>query len=226
MRKDSKRLPGKHHKLFAGKPLYLWTFELLFMSQNLSSKSNLPVVVSSDDLFLIGAAVGFEFFYVKRPLEKVDTGKVNEIRDAMQYMEELTGEKYDAVMDLDATNPNRDGHDLIHASELFFATPDAQVLVSVTPAHRNPYFNMVGSGLPISTTWKRSQDAPPAFDLNCNIYIYSRDFLLSKQDHQSCLDVDKSRLVLYHMAPETFCDIDDELTFQVAEFLFKRRFSL
>jgi CMP-N-acetylneuraminic acid synthetase len=177
-------------------------------------------------LFLLGAAKGWGFASVIRPPEKVDTGKTNEVRDALQYMVELTGNQYDVVCDLDATNPNRTVEQIQEAIKMA-ETLKPELVVSVTESRRSPYFNQV-QGDPaqilfqvIPTDFKHSQDVPKTWDLNSSIYVYSRDFLLSNQDHKSCLHA--KRIVGYVMPPESFCDIDTALDFRIVEFLMGRK---
>ena len=63
----------------------------------------------------------------------------------------------------------------------------------------------------------RRQDAPPCFDMNASIYVWSRDGLLNKGS------VFNSDTLLYEMPEERSIDIDSELDFEIVEFLMKKR---
>lgn len=70
------------------------------------------------------------------------TPKVDAIRDVLIKMEKNKNKKYDYVIDLDITAPLRKTQDIRSAFEQIVSTK-VDVVFSVVPARRNPYFNMV-----------------------------------------------------------------------------------
>jgi CMP-N-acetylneuraminic acid synthetase len=61
----------------------------------------------------------------------------------------------------------------------------------------------------------RTQDLPPIFEENSCMYIFSKEILKSKHNRIG------NRPMLFEIDPVESQDIDVELNFKVAEFLFK-----
>jgi N-acylneuraminate cytidylyltransferase len=104
-----------------------------------------------------------------------------------------------------------------------YSKGDADMVVTITDAHRSPYFNMVkfredGSvGLvnPPNTAIARRQDAPTVFDMATVCYVARPEFVMS---HNSMFE---GRVKGVHVPPERAIDIDTLLDFQIAETLLK-----
>jgi len=87
------------------------------------------------------------------------------------------------VIDLDITSPLRRLQDLENVLAKRNQT-NADVVYSVTPSRRSPYFNMVSKqgeyyDRVISTEYSTRQQTPQTFDMNASIYAYSPEFLQS-----------------------------------------------
>ena len=147
------------------------------------------------------------------------------IRHAWREAENLYGETYDFVVDLDATAPLRRIAD-IEAALKTAMEKKSSTLFSVVPAHKNPYFNMVELDRDgyarlckkLSESVKRRQDAPKVYDLNASIYVYSRKFLLGDS-----LTVFTEKSAVHVMDELSGVDIDSELDFKFVEFVIKER---
>ena len=88
--------------------------------------------------------------------------------------------------------------------------------------HRNPYFNMVkeenGEVRLVNKgdkSFGRRQDAPPVYDLNTVVWIYSRKAILEEKRRLP----EKSRL--YLVPKERSLDLDTEFDFKLLEFFLK-----
>ena len=101
---------------------------------------------------------------------------------------------------------------------------NADLVITVTPAHRNPYFNMVAlDGLgyarrvfePEDTIHTR-QEAPEVFDMTTVVYAARPEYVL----HASSIFEGKVKAVV--IPPERSLDIDTELDFQIAGCLLAR----
>jgi CMP-N,N'-diacetyllegionaminic acid synthase len=214
-RAGSKGLPGKNTRLMHGKPLIQHTID---QSDTWSiERGGAVIVVSSDDPEVRRIALKNNLFHVERRPELAtdEAGKVPAIRDAWRKMEHRLARVFDVVIDLDVTNPMRRIEDI----EAVYGIASVQefgfplTVFSVTKARRNPFFNM----------WPRTtegilsltrQDTPEMFDLNCNIYAYSREFMLS--DKERVIQHDS---IPYLMPDWSFCDIDSEMDFEIVRFL-------
>jgi len=222
-RGGSRGLPGKHLKLLHGKPLIAWT-----LKQARAWGGASDIILSSDDadILKLGRKSGVNILNRPINLAKNDSPKLNAIRHAWQFMEKATGQEYDAVMDLDVTNPCRTVQNIVDCHSLFMAKRPS-TLVSVVESRRNPYFNMIemdseGKAALCKTLPSgvyRRQDAPACYDLNCNIYIYSRIFL---EDEDNLSPITKDT-IFYIMPAWTFCDIDSEIDFKIVEMLLKNK---
>src|SRR5690606_18977643 len=70
-------------------------------------------------------------------------GKLDAIHDVLNYAQEKQKVKYDYLIDLDVTSPLRTVQDIQEAFATLEKHPAAYNIFSVSPANRNPYFNMV-----------------------------------------------------------------------------------
>lgn len=220
-RGGSKGVKNKNIRPLLGKPLIAYTIE-----QALKWGKASKVLVSTDSADIAEAAkiAGAQAPFL-RPAELAGDAapKVPVIRHAWREAEKLYGEKYDFVVDLDATAPLRKIADIEACLETAKARKPLMVF-SVVPAHKNPYFNMVeldGEGwarlckrLPDSV--KRRQDAPKVYDLNASIYVYSREFL-----EGDGLTVLTDRSAAHVMDELSGTDIDREVDFKFVEFILK-----
>ena len=212
-RRGSKGLPGKNTKLMHNKPLCEWT--MIQAKEWALEHGDCVIAVSSDDPEVKKIALKHNLWFIKRPAEFCTdrAGKVEAIRHCWQRMERETHKVFDIVLDLDVCNPMRRVQDIEAVYQtMFCSAPTPLTVFSVTPARRNPYFNMYPPVMGNSIT--RRQDSPAMYDLNCNIYGYSREFMLSNRQHPIT-----SRSEIYVMPDWSFCDIDSELDFSIVRFL-------
>jgi CMP-N,N'-diacetyllegionaminic acid synthase len=184
-RGGSKGIPGKNIKPLAGKPLIEYTIEI---AQDFASEYGAKIALSTDDndIKLAASKVGLVTKYDRPAQLATDkAGKIDTIRDLVQYEEGLTNIRYDYILDLDLTSPLRTKLDLISAFELIQNDHNALTLFSVNPAARNPYFNMVeAKRTGYYDLIKKSEDgtvmsrqkAPTVYDLNASFYWYRRSF--------------------------------------------------
>jgi CMP-N-acetylneuraminic acid synthetase len=212
-RRNSKGLPGKNVRIMHGKPLIEWTIE---QAQEWAFEHGDAVIaVSSDDEQVKKIALKHNLWFVQRPAELAtdSAGKIPAIRHAWRRAEDATRKAFDVVIDLDVTNPLRRTED-IEAVYQQMVKENPPTIFSVTRARRNPHFNMwplLGGG-PL-----RRQDCPEMYDLNCNIYCYSRAFLLSEKQHVIC-----HNSLEYIMPDWTAFDIDTETDFYIVEMLMEK----
>ena len=140
VRAGSKGLPGKNMAMLHGKPLLQWSLDQLLDHPLIDA-----VIVSTDDPGILEFAVRKGALDIGlRPAELAsDTASKWDVwRHALDTVEELLGRKVSLFVDLDATSPLRLPEDITNAIELFQAKkPD--MVMSCTPARKNPYFNLV-----------------------------------------------------------------------------------
>ncbi len=221
-RGGSKGIPGKNIKLIGGKPLIAYTIDL---TKKIKTIWNAKVALSTDDMEIKSLASnrGLYTNYLRPEFLATDAaGKIDTIKDLLNYEESLVDFKYDFILDLDVTSPLRTLKDLEEALEIMISTPTAKSLFSVNNASRNPYFNMVeenASGFyslvktnPDGSVMTR-QSAPKVYDLNASFYWYRRSFFDS--DLKSPI-TDKSLIfVMDHVC----FDLDHPVDFLFMEYL-------
>jgi len=142
-RGGSKGIPGKNIKLLNGRPLIDYSIKF---AKTLGSEFNIHVELSTDDLEIknISNACGLNSDYLRPAFLSTDSaGKVDAIKDLLQFAENKHNKKFDYVLDLDITSPLRTIEDIQNAFSIIEEDPEALTLFSVSAAHKNPYFNMV-----------------------------------------------------------------------------------
>ena len=219
-RGGSKGVPNKNIRLLLGKPLIVHTIE---QAQRSGLFAALAVSSDSEEILAVSGRAGVEHL-IKRPDEMADdrAAKLPAIQHCVGSVEARTGERYDTMVDLDATAPLRVLEDIAGAVALVEAG-DCSNVITGCPAHRSPYFNLVeatqdgfvqlskpGTGI------VRRQDSPACYDCNASIYVWPRQTFFDAE--HVLLPTTK----LYEMPRERSLDIDSELDFELVEVLMRR----
>jgi N-acylneuraminate cytidylyltransferase len=221
-RGGSKGLPGKNIRLFNGKPLIAWAIE-----HALAVKRIDRVIVSTDSNEIAAEArqYGGEVPFI-RPSQLAGDNSPEWFawRHALNFLKESTGALPDVMVSVPATAPLRLPIDIENCLDEYEKV-DADMVITVTDAHRNPYFNMVkfnadGSvGLvnPPQSTISRRQDAPIVYDMATVCYVANPEFVMT---HNSTFE---GRVRAVNVPSERAIDIDTLLDFQIAESLLNIR---
>lgn len=219
-RGGSKGLPGKNIKNLLGKPLIAYTIE-----QAQRSKYIDRIIVSTDSKRIaeIASLCGAETPFLRpKNLATDQSSGIDVLLHAVDWMEKKGKYAFDIVVLLHATTPLRNICDIDKSIELLFRT-NADNVFSVTPANRNPYFNIVEIDknkkvrLVKKGNFATRQSAPEVFDMNASIYVWRKDVLKNKK----AVFLEKS--TTYVMPKERSIDIDDYVDFKTAETLMRER---
>jgi len=220
-RGGSKGVKNKNIKLIHGKPLIAYTIEQAIQS---GLFEHIVISTDSDEIATISQQYGAEVFFKRSADMASDTaGKLDVIKDAFKKSEQHYKEKYDYLIDLDATAPLREAADINDSFQQFLDNNNDN-LITAMPSRRSPYFNLVEVGsdgrVELSKTLDkniiRRQDVPKSFDMNASIYIWKRDVILS----ESSLFLMNTGL--YVMPEERSIDIDNELDYEFVEFIMSK----
>ncbi len=216
-RGGSKGLPKKNILNIGGLPLIAHSI--------LSAKNNLmidDVFVSTDSNEIAEVSSSFEAKVIKRPKELAqdDSSEWLAWIHAINYVHDQ-GYKFNRFISLPSTAPLRADEDINKC--LLALEGNIDMVITVTPANRNPSFNMVKrdakgiSELIIKSDIVRRQDALLVYDMTTVAYVTTPDYILSKKNlfegNTYSVIIPKDRAV----------DIDDEVDFILAERLFERR---
>ena len=143
--------------------------------------------------------------------------KIDVIKDAVLKAEKNNC-KYDCIIDLDVSSPLRTLQD-IYKSFNKFKKFNKDNMFTVTPASKNPYFNMVEverNKVKIVKNQKKyysRQKAPKVFSMNASIYIWKKKILFSKNP------LFNNQTGIYVMPKERSFDIDDIIDFKIVKCL-------
>ena len=221
-RGGSKGLPGKNIRTLGGKPLIAWAIE-----HALAVKRIKRVIVSTDSIEIAEVAKehGAEVPFI-RPAELAgdDSQEWLAWRHALNYLLGSDGVLPDAMVSVPTTAPLRLPEDIeICLDE--YEKGDADVVITVTDAHRSPYFNMVkihadgtaGLVIPPQSVMARRQDTPKVFDMTTVAYVARPEFVIE------CSTIFEGKVRHVHVPVERALDIDTLLDFQIAEYLLALR---
>ncbi|TQI66863.1 acylneuraminate cytidylyltransferase family protein [Clostridium sp. KNHs216] len=221
-RAGSKGIPNKNMRLFFGKPLIDYSIAAACLFKRKHRFDTVDVCVNSDSDQLLKMAEPYGPICIKRPEElALDASpKLPAIRHSLHEMEQEFGRQYDYVVDLDITSPLRKTADIESALEKAVKNPDTDVVFSVVPSRRNPYFNMVEQRdgemrKVLDGGFTARQQAPKVYDMNASIYCYRRNSLYSKLK-QSPLD---GKFDIFLMRDTAVLDLDCEDDFNLLEIL-------
>ncbi|MDA9285253.1 acylneuraminate cytidylyltransferase family protein [Pseudomonadales bacterium] len=221
-RGGSKGLPGKNTRMLCGKPLLAWAIEC---AQAVPRIRRVILSTDSEQIARVGRDFGAEVPFL-RPSELAsdDSPEWFAWRHALSYIEETEGQLPEVMVSVPTTAPLRLPLDIDKCLDEY-EKGGADMIITVTDAHRNPYFNMVkakgdGSvGLVIEPVngISRRQDAPEIYDMTTVAYAVNPTFVFSRSSHF------QGKVRAVHIPTERAIDIDTLLDFEVAEILMKRR---
>ena len=211
MRHHSERVPGKNYRQFAGKPLYAWIVETLLAVPEIAQ-----VVVDTDSPTIMeGLQKAYPQVRVLERPEHLRDGRIpmNEV-----LLHDTAQVEADFYLQTHSTNPLLRAETVRQAVQTFLAnTPAYDSLFGVTrlqtrlwdalarPVNHNPAILL------------RTQDLPPIYEENSCIYIFTRRLLEARRNRIG------ERPYLFEIPADEAWDIDEELDFEIAEFLMRRR---
>lgn len=215
-RGGSKRLPRKNILPLGGKPLIGWTIEAAQSSIYIDD-----VIVSTDNKEIADTASQFGLTVPELRPEALSTDTAT-TQSVLFYILNKYGKNADIVVLLQPTSPFRNGRHIDEAIELL-TKKSAFSIVSVTPCEHPPQWanylpdNDSMKGFVRVDSNKRSQDLGESFRLNGAIYVYDIQKLIEVGDMTFRQDT-----YAYRMSNNVSVDIDNQIDFDIAEFLYKK----
>lgn len=214
-RGGSKGIPRKNIKLLGGRPLIAYSID----AARQAGADDRHIILSTDssEIAEIGRTLGLTVDYMRPAELATDTAGSREvIIDAMDWAD-TQGIGYDCVVLLQPTSPFRTADDICGAMRLY--REDIDMVVSVTIASSNPYYNCFESDpdtgfLHISKgdgLITRRQDAPEVYEYNGAVYVIN-----PKSIRRSPLG-GFTRRIPYPMPRERSIDLDTMIDWTVAE---------
>ena len=211
MRHHSERVPGKNFRPMAGKPLFHHILETLL------SVPQVDRLVVDTDSPIILADLASKFPGVTA-LERPEHLRAGEI-SMNEVLNHTTAQvEADWYLQTHSTNPLLQPGTVSRAiTALLDSQPEHDSLFSVTRLQTRLWD---GQGNPLNhdpQVLLRTQDLPPVFEENSCLYLFTRNTLEARRNRLGY------RPLMFEIDPAEAWDIDDELNFQIVDFLLGAR---
>ncbi len=222
-RGGSKGIPGKNIKILNYKPLIYYTLKLADEFAQIHPETYIYLSTDSKDIKKVVEDLNIET--VKTNYSRPDqlatdaSGKMSAIKDVKDFAEKDQSVNFDFVLDLDVTSPLRTIKDIEESFEKLSNNVEALNIFSVSPANRNPYFNMVEEKkdgffeLCKEGNFLSRQTAPAVYDMNASFYIFKEKYF--KGNYNSVI----TEQTLIYNVPHICFDLDEPIEFEFMEFL-------
>lgn len=212
------RHSAKNITLLNGKPLIAYSIETALACPSISR-----VIVSTDDeeIALVARQYGAEVPFMRpKELAQDNSSEWQAWQHAIRFMQKC--DAFDVFVSLPATAPLRNVEDVEKCINLL-SHADTDIVVTVKPAERNPYFNMVKvdrdgfSHLVCKgddVVYNR-QVAPMLYDMTTVAYVAKPDFILN------ATSIFEGRVRSVVVPAERAIDIDTPFDLKIADMLMK-----
>ena len=221
-RAGSKGMPNKNIQTFSGKPLISWAVELALQVKQIDE-----VYVSTDskEIAEIARIAGATVPFIRPSELATDTSpEWHSWQHFLKFLANRDGTLPEVFLSLPVTSPLRSIVDVENCLQEF-KRGRVDFVVGITASERNPYFNMVKKGrdnhvdlvIQQVSKYSRRQDAPEVFALAPACYIGKPSAILTKNS------IFEGKVAGVEIPRERAIDIDTELDFQIAEYLFKSK---
>jgi CMP-N-acetylneuraminic acid synthetase len=211
MRHHSERVPGKNFRTFAGRSLYHHIIDSLLACPNIAE-----VIIDTDSSTIMqDVAQSFPRVQIlERPLHLRDGGTpMNDV-----LLNAVTQVQADFYVQTHSTNPLLQSQTIQRAIDTFVTIyPVYDSLFSVTRVQTRLWDSLTRSVNHNPSILLRTQDLPPIYEENSNFYIFTKHMLEARHNRIG------ERPLMFEVDRLEAWDVDEEIDFQVAEFLFLQR---
>src|SRR4051812_33227484 len=209
MRHSSERVPGKNYRPFGGKPLYHHIIGSLLACPQITE-----VVIDTDSPVIVADA--FEHFPPVTVIERPDHVRGGMVPTNEVLLRDIQRVHADFYLQTHSTNPLLRTETISRAIDYFLANyPTYDSLFAVT-RWQTRLWDQLGRAVNHNpAVLLRTQDLPPIYEENSNLYIFTAETLEQRRNRIG------ERPYLFEVDRLEAADIDEELDFQVAEFLYQ-----
>ncbi len=220
-RAGSKGVPDKNRRLFDGRPLVVHAIE---QAAACSQVERVILSTDSPEIAQLALEAGAEVPWLRPASLSGDTAREWDAWQHLLAWLEERGELPDRLLVVPCTAPLRSVDDLQRCVDTSLRL-NADVVLTVTPSHRNPWFNMVTldsqrfARLVMEPTERihRRQDAPPTFDVGTVGFVVRPTYV------KTASSLYDGTVIAVEVPAERSLDIDTETDLAFAEFLLHRR---
>ncbi len=211
MRRHSQRVPGKNYRLLAGKPLFHHIIETLLAVPEIDE-----ILVDTDSPeVLAGVRANFPAVQaIERPEHlRADDVPMNEV-----LMHDTAQVQADFYLQTHSTNPLLRAETVARAiRSLLTGYPAYDSLFSVT-CLQTRLWDQLGRAINHNpAVLLQTQDLPPVYEENSCLYIFRRETLAARRNRLG------ERPLMFEIPAAEAWDIDEELDFEITEFLMRRK---
>lgn len=217
-RGGSQGLPGKNIKPLGGLPLIAHSIQL---AKQIDAVKKIFVSTDSDEIAEIARQYSAEIIQRPESLASHTASEWLAWQHAIEFLEQR-GDAFDVFLSLPTTSPLREKADVENCLNML--TLETDMVVTVTPSSRSPYFNMVtrqanGESRVVcdESLIHRRQDAPKTYDMTTVAYVSRPSYILS---HQGLFEGTVKSVII---PKERAVDIDDAFDFEIAEMFYNKR---
>ena len=221
-RGGSKGLPGKNIKPLNGIPLIGWSINI---AKQIDRISRVIVSTDSEEIAKIALEYGAEVPFMRPQELALDNSPEWLVwRHAIDYLKECENEKIFSLVVLPVTAPLRSIEDVNNCIDEF-EKGNADSVITVSEANRNPYFNMIVndskgySSLVIQPDKGivRRQEAPKVFDMTTVAYVVNANFIKNYNG------IFEGKVKSVTIPRKRAIDIDNLMDFKIAECLLSQK---
>lgn len=211
MRHDSERVPKKNFRLFNGLPLYHHIINTLLECHLIST-----IHIDTDSpIIMEDAEKNFPAVHLIQRPEHLRGGETP-TNDVLLHDVALIDADY--FLQTHCTNPLLSARTILDAINIFLNNlPEYDSLFGVTKTQSRFWSKEVAPVNHDPSILLRTQDLPPIYEENSNLYIFNRDSFKHRNNRIG------RKPLMFEIDRLEAWDIDEELDFQIAEFLYKKK---
>ena len=219
MRHHSQRVPGKNYRPLAGKPLYQHILETLQAVPEIDTvivdTDSEPVMDGVRRLASTRLSAGYpDLKLIQRPEHlRADDVPMNDI-----LLYDTAQAQADFYLQTHSTNPLLKPETISRAIQSLISNyPKYDSLFSVTRLQTRLYWQDGRAINHNSLELIQTQGLPPVYEENSCIYVFTRENLERKKHRIG------DKPLMFEISADEAWDIDEELDFEIADFLMRKR---
>ncbi len=210
MRHSSERVSGKNYRPFAGKPLYHHIVETLLACPQI----DLVCIDTDSPVMIEETARVFPSVKVLIRPEHLRDGAIA-MNDVL--LNSISQVEADYYLQTHSTNPLLRPETISRAIEQFQSQSNYDSLFGVTRLQTRLYDAKGNAMNHDPNVLLRTQDLPPVYEENSNLYIFTETILNERKNRIGHTPL------MFEIERDEAWDIDEEIDFRVAEFLYQQR---
>jgi CMP-N-acetylneuraminic acid synthetase len=208
MRHESRRVPGKNYRPFAGRPLY---HHVILQLQQCPAIAQIIIDTDSDTIRDDARRNFPRVKVIERAAHlRADTIPMNDV-----LLHTARSVDADFYLQTHSTNPLLQGSTIARAIDEFLVNfPSFDTLFSVTRVQSRLWDGLARAINHNPAILLRTQDLPPVYEENSCLYLFTRQTL------EMCHNRIGHRPMLFPIEKSEAIDIDEEIDFQIAELMY------